>query len=362
MFLANTGGPTAEQSGAAFLSSYFPAIDDGGQMWFYVPAGGFAAGISFILNSAVTGLSAALTCDILYGFDTTQKSTLTFQLGMSGSSLQAFTGLGACWFRPTLLECTAAGSADALITQIQVGTLTGGTFASPTDLSVAGTTYWDLPEPISEESTVTVPWSDTRATAAATLFINTTSVFNKEGRAQAVRCITSRAECFRNSFFTSQFQTYFDAASQAFRYSGPLEKGFYVYSKPDAASQTFRDWCTKYNGAFRFNAFDYVDIVKFVDHSYGGSQAETNLSAITNYHIEFRNSSVLWTTSVTRVPLETWRQAVTALTEMPNFYENPTHFRSIIGKAKQALQWAGPIVAPYARGAAKALAMQALGM
>lgn len=343
------------------LPNYAPAVDDNNRMWFYAPAGGIKSGIMITCNAAIPAGAWNLVIEIVSGFDTTSTSTQNVSLGFSDSRVEGvWTKPG--WWRPVSLSCTVACATDMQITGFYCGVTTNGSLLVPAAANVAPVytpgTYWDPPAPPQEASTV-APWNDTRATAVAALFMNTTAGQYKEGRVNGIRGATNTVRPFDVNFFVSGFESTYQGTDRNNKYGGMFEKGFYAFSKPDKSSDEFRKWINNSCSFphFRLDAFDYVDIVKFVDHS---PTTESNISIILNYHIEWRNTSSLWPTARTLEVLENWRQASGALAGMPNMFENPIHVRDIVRNVKKALAWGAPIVAPYMRGAGMALARGAL--
>lgn len=346
-------------TGATPLTDYTPALDKNNCPWFYCPAGGLVPGARFTVSTTPAPAGAwALEVEYTTSWSTSDVTTVSIQLGSTFTYVEGYATQGQFvgWWRPTQLICTNPTATDCLIQSLTIGVTTGNNFSTPSLGTL--TPYWDLP-PMMEEQSVPIPWNDTRVTAVSTLFMNTTSVLNKEGRVQQVRANSRRAAPFSPSFFTSGFQQIFDSASKDFRYAGLLEHGAYCFAKPDDSSTQFRDWSTGNLRPFYLDAFDYVDLIKFTDHSSG---SETNLTAVTDFHIEFRCTLNLWTTAVSRLPYELYRQSAASLSAMHNTYENPVHFKDVVSGIRKMLRWSAPIVAPYARGALTALARSAIGI
>lgn len=351
-----------------FMGQYCPAVDDKNRLWFYYPSGGYHFGIKIKSTAATNVGTWTITFEHISSFSTSTASSFSVTAGSGDETVEAFfsnpsfTG----WLRPVSMSCTTATSLSGVIYSVELGTLTGGTFSAPVAPSAASPPYvpsvcWEPPDQNAAALTVKDPWADSRVTAVGVLFMNETSNFTKEGHANGVRLSDKTSLLVFNTEIFDGYDGYWARASDSSKYSGPLAKGMYVFSKPDKLSTEFRDWTTMTYASVatvvRLDSFDCVDVVRFTDRN---STSATTMQVVTTFHLEWRNTTSLWTTGVQRMPYEAWRQAIATLAEINNYSENSTHISDILRRVKTALQWAGPIVKPYAKQAGMALMRGAL--
>jgi hypothetical protein len=145
----------------------------------------------------------------------------------------------------------------------------------------------------------------------------------------------------------------FVSANPAERYYGPLEKGIYSFTLPDASNGEFRDLTTDikvYHGSvfvnwtapsFPLEGFDYMHLIVLTDND--GSNS-TSMTVTLDTHLEFRTSSALFTLDFSTTPLESYHIAQMALARSGVFFENPVHMRVISEIMRRGTQALRPLV------------------
>ena len=332
---ADFGGPAVSGD----MLAYPKMIDRAGDVWFYNPSGGtFRVELTF--SASVTSGSFDLYLERITGFDTDESRTFRLDTTITGAVITATT-TSAGWYKIFKLVNKLGGAPLVVLNRMDFITVkTAGALS-------AGVGAW-LPVLASppEYSTYQRIYSDSRCNASSFLFQNTTAVLNKEGAVQAVRIPVSGATLFDTAGDTALNSALANNAASE-RYVGLLEKGFYMFVGPDQRSSNFIDWT---NGLFP-DSFAFVQIVRFSD--YGDSATSMMLSW--DFHVEFRNTSMLWDIGIATTTLEEWHRAQIALATIPYFYENIIHLQAIAIAARAAAMRLAPIVAPIARRAGQAL-------
>lgn len=223
-----------------------------------------------------------------------------------------------------------------------------------------------------------VPYTSTRSTATSALFQNVTKVLNKEGTVKAVRIPTGAIGIPQNgssqtypgiwsaNIFTSNV---FVSAHPKETYYGPLEKGLYAFCLPDQASMRFTDSVispskvgvnnpsitTDSRPCMDLEGFQYVNCIEIVDFD---ATNPTQLAVEVSQHLEFRTASQLFQLGFSKVSMDSWHAAMTALSNLGVFYENPTHLRKIAMSVASATRTAAGIIAPHLLRSAAALGKQ----
>jgi hypothetical protein len=100
---------------------------------------------------------------------------------------------------------------------------------------------------------------------------------------------------------------------------------------------------------FRYDLLTYVNIIQFTDID---SVASTTLAIQLDRHIEFRNTSSLFTVGYSHIPLETYHTSQMALANLGVFFENPLHWAALAAQIRRAVSVVAPIAAPYVKRAA----------
>jgi hypothetical protein len=358
-------------SSAEYLPNYPLAVDRNNGVWFYFPTGGAKFIVEFDTDVNMSGGRYTWTFEVCQNFTTSNAKTFTVQGGTNADEISATVtaSLGGSFhgfIRPVLITCNADVSGNGQIEAIRCGVTTNGSLRVP-EAANAGPSqytpspYFDPPADTEAIKTASAPFSDTRVCATSVLFMNETRVFGKEGHVNGLRINCKSAYSVFSTTLYTGYDSIYGTMNEREKYGGPLEKGLYMYSRPDDLSLEFRDWTNspKVEGqsVIRLDAFDFIDVIRFMDKN---SADDTNITAVITYHIEWRNTSVLWPTGVQRMPHEAWRQAIASLSEIRHYSENPIHFRDILRRIGSAIKWAAPIVAPYAKQAAFSLARAAL--
>lgn len=295
-------------------------MDVDGNIWSFIPSGMYIA-VKFASTGVVTG-SYQLTGLWATDFNCANPRPLAFGAPIlnaseggivNGASFVLFPpSSGGGWFRPVLFSCSTAGTAGQTLNSIAFGFVTAGPLSAPGPFS--GTTFVPLnPSPL-ESSVTTVMYSGCRLTAAAATFRNVTAVLNKEGTVEGIVAPVDRVTIFdpnsTNAFNSTE-------TSQEMRYFGRLEDGVHAFSLPDALNTQFRDARLDASSSlggvpiavFSIGYQSQLTLLQFVDLS---SPAST-LAVIVNFHLEFRNSTMLWPISVSNIPLEQWHRAQISL-------------------------------------------------
>lgn len=367
---ATATGWTLVSSSPDYVPNYPLAVDSTNGAWFYFPPGGHVFIVELDTTVNLSGGPLTWTFEVCQNFASSNNRTFTVRGGTVGdactATLLTSTHPGCHGFvRPTLITCNGDVVGDGEIEEIRIGICTNGVLTLPLAANAGGfaytpTPFFDPPADTEALKTANAPFADTRVSAASVLFMNETRAFGKEGHVNGLRInCKSATNVFSPSLFSS-YDSLYGSTHEKEKYGGPLEKGLYMFSRPDDSSLQFRDWTASPSSAIsvvRLDAFDFMDVVRFTDRN---NTDDTNITAVVTYHIEWLNTSVLWPTAVQRMPYEAWRQAIATLSEVHHYTENPIHLRDIMRKLGQAIKWAAPIVAPYAKQAAFSLARAAL--
>lgn len=203
-----------------------------------------------------------------------------------------------------------------------------------------------------EYNSAPVVWQNTRANSVAVLFSNVSAVLQKEG---VVTCARAPSEGGLTMWNHDTWLTGFTKIHPRERYFGPLEKGLYTFTLPDAVSEVYHEYddlgidLPVYKHYLDGNRFCHCILLRDPDHL-------ASLAVTVDRHIEFKSNSVLFPYGFSSVPLEAYHQSQMALANLGVFYENPLHLGTIASLARQAISKYGPRVAkaalPYAvRGA-----------
>lgn len=326
-------------------------VDPEGNVWFYCGSG-LSPILRFNLSAGAnaTGWQANLQVLNCLSFDTTAVKEARFSSNVIGPATVEFYSPTAFygWWRPMTLTCAVAGTTAPLsIDSITYATITGGTLAAPTIAAaptVTGPYFTPLIASPPELSVAPAVYRDTMVNALGTLFTNATAVLSKEGTIEAVRVPTVYADLSLPALSTN-FGALAREIAGCDRYYGLMEKGLYAFTYPDSLSAQFR--CSAYQTVpvVRLGSTAYVQVINFVDYSSPAS----NFAITLDYHIEFRNTTMLWPVGVSTVLLEEWHQAQVALLSVTAFHENPTHLSAIASLVRAAAIKAWPVVKPFAK-------------
>lgn len=357
--LSSLGSPFVD----GLLPTYPKVVTDDGLIWFYNPTCGTFK-ISFDPESPPppTTLNANLTFHLerMTGFDKTTRTPLLLASQVDDGTVYAETTEPGFYRLVKLSADTDSGVTTPMnVTRVNFET----TYKDQATQEALPKPSWipfiSVPP---EWSSYIKVYSDSRITSSSFLLQNTTAVLSKEGSIEAVRVPVDNLAIFTNTALTVVDSALADSASSE-RYVGLLEKGFYGFCAPDSASMAFRD----FTEGLQADSFDHVYFVRMTD--YGGDS--TNLLLSWDFHLEFRNASMLFDIGISSVPLEEWHRAQVALARIPFFYENFTHLATISAMARAAASRLAPYVVPVLKNAgnaalvslansAKGLATQAL--
>lgn len=335
------------------------ALDKNDNYWFWCPPGAYG----FFTCHCDTAVGAGVfTASFEYTTDFTSTNSGNFSAAMlrNGSDLyyQATTFAGTFW-RPIAITCTSDCVNAPKTDNIECGHTSGSGFFR--NAASSGTISGLIPlfKTPPEFTVASRIYSSTRVTACSLLLQNTTAVLNKEGVVEAV-CFSQGVsagavtDVLQSNNFT--FTSLLADSCAANRYNGLLEKGCYTFALPDQDSSAFLDYTVAglaggTQPAFRLDSFNFINAIKLTEYT---STTTTNLMAIVDMHIEFRNTSMLWPVGFSRVQLEEWHRAQIVVQGMRIFYENPTHLLTIANLARLAAVRAYPYVAPVVHAGLRA--------
>lgn len=270
-----------------------------------------------------------------------------------GTDIQGKTVAG--WIRPIKITADAI-SHSAYFQEFRLYTTGETTSEGGGSALPFGPLYMRLPAcPPPEISKSHLPYESCRSTAAAVLFSNVTSVLNKEGTVGAIRLPKDETAVWT---LRDPYTAYVSDVKATDRYFGPLEKGFYAFTTPDASSEVFRD-CVQHTlrtgtkmVVFHLDSFDYVAPFRLSDLNTGNS---TTMAVTVSRHLEFRSTTSLFPTDFSRASLESYHLAQMAIARTGTFYENPVHLATIARAVLNGVKALYPVVKPYVAPAAAAV-------
>lgn len=270
-----------------------------------------------------------------------------------GSEVQGKTVAG--WIRPIKITGDAL-SHPANFQEFRLYS-TGETSAEGSGVALPmGPLYMRLPAcPPPEISKSHLPYESCRSTAAAALFSNVTSVLNKEGTVGAIRLPKDETSVWA---LRDPYTAYVSDVKATDRYFGPLEKGFYAFTTPDASSEVFRDHVQhtlrvgRKMVVFHLDAFDYIAPFRLSDLNTGNS---TTMAVTVSRHLEFRSTTSLFPTDFSRASLESYHLAQMAIARTGTFYENPVHLATIARVVLNGVKALYPVIRPHIAPAAAAV-------
>jgi hypothetical protein len=283
--------------------------------------------------------------------------TKDVQLGKTantGTPLVGYTTMGqTCFLRPIRLEAPNANTgytfaATLIATNMTADPVfTGSNECTPGVGTPPRSVLFPLVKaPASQVSPI--PFTNTRTTAAAVLFTNVTKALNKEGTVLAGR-------------FNPAVTNPFDVSASSYvellpteKYFYGMENGFYTYAAMSDTTDHFREDIFQVTvGAVNPTPVN-VPVVHLADNSlinvflFSDPDGQTNLAVNVDWHIEYRNTSVLWPSAISTVSLETVHQLQLVLLQTGFFFENDNH-RPWLRKLTSALS----MIRPYASAALK---------
>lgn len=326
---------------STFLGRPYPLGMSRGKTWLYYCAG-CLGGVRLTANAAAAPVTLNLDIE-LYTADGTQATNIAASMAAGATSCEfILPDVAVSYFwRPVSVTISLGGLSNVTLFG---GLATNGTLGAPIP---GGPSTLLLPLLAPPEFGVTsLPYEDNRVTAAAVLFTNVTRVLDKEGTVLAARFASRTAAVDMFSITASQIA----GVHPSERYFGPLEKGVYAYTLPDAASEIFRPALVSWFGQAKVPVFDmdrieYFTAIVFSDLD---STLQTTMAWTIDWHLEFRSQSVLFPRGYSSYPLETYHASQMALARMGTIFENPIHLATIANMARTAAKAVWPIIKPYA--------------
>jgi len=310
--------------------------DQIGAPYLYVPKG-FT--IFAIVDNSATAAAGSISLDLeVVGERGLAQNESRLQNVTLGAATNTWSGtygaLASGWFRPVLIGL-AGGAGPVATSKLMLIVAPAGAFTGATKTYTGGaaSTVALLPPVIAPGLAASaVPFCNSRVTAASVLMTNVTKALNKEGTVTAGRINQKTSNLF-------DFDgTSFDQLHPSEKYFYGLEKGFYSYLPLTTDPTEFSDfqyssWPTGLAGGSPtflpvFNlAVDAFPHCVYLSDPDGG----TSLAISVDWHLEFRNTSVLWPIGVSAMSLEMLHSAQLALLNAGFFFDNVDH--------KNVLDW-----------------------
>lgn len=326
---------------------------DGTSLGLYVPH----LTTIFLQHSSALGLTNVRLSGVRHSGTEAVPFTISMSRVGSNNVYEATSSTGGFYF---FNEMSFTSDAAAPLNFASLGWTTGNgnsnPMGAPTGTFNANSMVpFNLEPPEFKHSVL--PYATTRATAVGVLFQNVSRVLAKEGTARATRIpVESLGSRYGSSVaavnlwnpdsVTTSDQFVSPIATET--YFGPLEKGLYTYTLPDAASTEIRDrvWYLD-NVPFplvHVDAFQYVNVCLFSDLD---TNDTTTLAIELDVHLEFRSNSQLFPLGVSLMTLEQWHATTTGCAKLGQFFENPVHLAAIGSLVGAAMRTVAPMVAPY---------------
>jgi hypothetical protein len=329
-----------------------------GSPYFYVPAGFTLLTVLDNGASAASGSATVIYDVFAAGSGISETTVFSAAVGaLNNVYFATNTALVSGWYRP--VSITAGGSSLSGANRLMCIVYSSGTYTAATKTLALGTSAVTalLPAVIAPGvSTSAVPFSSTRVTSLAALFTNVTKALNKEGTVLAGR-------------LNAKTTNYFDFTAASFsqlhpseKYFYGLEEGMYTYMPLSSDPYDFVDhvwnqvpWTGQAIPCVNLAQDAHPHAIVFADPDGG-----TSLAVNVDWHLEFRNTSVLWPVGVSGITLEALHQAQLGLLSSGFFFNNVDHNRilSWITKGIRALKpFSGlhPVLGVGIHGAEKVL-------
>lgn len=354
------GAAGADTTWVKAMARRYPVVESRGKT-FVLSGANCLRGVTLTFSGTLT-TTLGFEFEVLDGRGETSTFQATQAVSSNIVSYVSANNLGGGFFRLSRIWAADVVSASADLVLVQVGVCSAGNINTPTGSGL--TVYAPLFAP-PEFTNSTLPYASVRCNAAALLMSNVTAVLDKEGTVSAARVpLVQSVHPFAGAYgTTSNFTSAISSVYPKDRYFGPLEKGLYVFTMPDASSERFHDcvadttWDVSNQGdglampRFFLDSIDYVQLITLSDLSGNGSTIAVTQDA----HLEFRSSSMLFPVGYAAVPLETYHAAQMALANLGVFFENPVHLATIGALVRAAVSRVAPIVLPYVKQAAVAV-------
>jgi len=345
--------------GAAPLPSAYPILGEfNGRGYIYVPKGTKMAALIRTTGAPPAGQSAVMDCESVDMGGVLLARSIVLNLNITNTVVDRFNGYWGFWTATETVFIRPIGFSMPSLTQVNDACIIACNSTSwaidmlpttgPSKAVFTGANRIPVLVPIVKPpalSVSTVPYSNTRVTALSALFTNVTKALNKEGTVLAGR-------------FNPAVQDVFDVTQDSFSQLAPsekyffgLEKGFYTYVPPQTDVAEFADdvWDSAHGGTtyapewftstwIHLGRTALVTAFRFDDPDGG-----TTLAINVDWHVEYRNSSVLWPVAVSAVSMEQAHQAQLVCLEAGFFFDNVDH-RSILSSVTKGLSYVTPVL------------------
>lgn len=323
----------------------------GGPPFVYSPCDGLT-GTQIVVqfNGGMSATSVSLELD--YWISPGEFRRISTNPVVGGSNWQVFfAGLdlnlpsGPCWVRPVSVNCGGQPAngcppvvhlfVTSAMSSFSIAPTTTATYTATVTAASPSYAFMPLPTPV-DFFTTSAPFQNTRVTATALALENVTKVLNKEGTIMCGRLQPSNTDPFK-----------FTAGSLALLHPEekcqlPMERGLYTYCAPANSFDRFKDYAYPLN----FNKSSTVTLsnVPTFDLSFDGlyncmvfqdPDGGTLLSAVVDYHLEFRSTSVLWPLSIATSSVESLHSAVQRMARGPFFSPHRDSARLLLSPASQ---------------------------
>lgn len=359
---ANTVLGTVRMIGTlATPTGYAPIGEYDGRALIYIPAGATVIMFSNTATPAVAGVDVTFQTVTLGGApETLEVSLQTTVAGTVQGIWATYQSTTSYFLRPTSLAAINGTMNPVDLTVI----VTNGTVSAP---AVAGAYYaWTTTGNVKQVllpfaappalGVSVVPYSNTRVTACSALFTNVTKVLNKEGTVLAGRFNPTTANVF--DLVASSYAL----LAPMEKYFFGLEKGFYTYLPLQTDIEEFADDAWDRYGTYstlvpipmpwlHLGRRSLVTAFRFDDPD-GGTALAVNV----DWHIEYRNSSILWPIAVSGMSLEEAHKAQLVLLDAGFFFDNVDH-KAILRAVSNGLKYISPAVKMYSPTASMGLGM-----
>lgn len=321
--------------------------------YLYVPSGATVVYVLWGASSPSGDAVLALEYVDAGGQVTSTEQTLT---GVSaGKCFSAAAGFSqTCFMRP--LSFSALNGSSAKGVTIVVG---NAELALTYGLDATAVSFYGTPrqvmlpavKPPALDVSV-IPFSNTRVTALSALFTNVTKVLNKEGTVMAGRFNPTTQDVF------DIVMADYSQLAPSEKYFFGLEKGFYTYVPlqtdvaefADDVFDVFQSSSAAVDPArtpwLHLGRTALLSCFRFDDPDGG-----TNLAVNVDWHVEYRNSSVLWPVAISALSLEEAHRAQLVCLEAGFFFDNVDH-KFILSMVSKGLG----LVAPMLKNRAPAIA------
>lgn len=333
--------PSVTYAGTSNVAMYPPLGRDdtlGPTPWTYIPVG---ATVGLIISGDAEAPDVAGVVFDRWGARGERSQYELVAVKTAGGHTTMFfsyVSLENVWVRPTAMQFGAFVAPANRKMRISI-VVTSGTIVFPGSAAAFGGTATCNGAPVAlpirpllpftapaEFANSSLPWSNTRLTAVATLYTNVTKVLSKEGTVLAGRLSPEQVDVWN---FTQAHLTNLHPAEKAYL---PLESGHYTYCPPSTDLAAFWDYTLDRTTTspsqpapapvVRLDNTALVNCALFADQDSGDA---TRLAVNLDFHIEFRTTSALWQIGLSAMTLESLHQAQLSLVAAGFFFPNKSH-------------------------------------